>query len=219
MSMEIKKVLAAGAFGLAAYAMSGAVSAQTITTCDSATDSDWNCVQYQDGTSTTYVNAPDNVWFGPSGDDTTSFRFEGDSVLSYSFFGADCGLIVDGQLKYNEAADTVQIRVTDAEAVAGDSLCNSIFLEEFPWTSDVIDGNPADVHTPAGGSTTGTLNDVVISLFSSGAGTCTGDLGNVQFRNGDPITLASFFSFSGSVGACSVNGDVYAEDGTDVNAY
>lgn len=219
MSMEIKKVLAAGAFGIAAYAMSGSVAAQTITTCDSATDSDWNCVQYQDGTSTTYINAPDNEWFGPSGDDSDSFRFEGDSRLSYSFFGADCGLIVDGQLKYDESADTIQIRVTNAEAVAGDSLCNSIYLEGFPWTSDVIDGNPDDVHTPAGGSTTGTLNNVEISLFGSGNGTCVGSLGNVVFQNGDPITLASFFSFDGSVESCSVEGDVYADENNDVNAY
>ncbi|MFT6600618.1 MAG: hypothetical protein ACJATD_001473 [Alloalcanivorax sp.] len=215
MSMEIRKIAAAGLFGLAAYAMTGTASAQT-TTCNAASSGTWDCVQYQDGTSTTYINAPDNVWFGPSGDDTTSFHFEGDSVLSYSFFGADCGLNIDGQLKYDESADTIQIRVTDAEAVAGDSLCNQIYLEGFPWTSDVITN---DVHTPTGGSTSGTLNDVVISLFSMGSETCTGDLSNVQFRNGDPITAASFFTFDGSIGACSVEGDVYSEDDADVNAY
>ncbi|MFT6600617.1 MAG: hypothetical protein ACJATD_001472 [Alloalcanivorax sp.] len=214
MNKEMKNIVAAAAFGLATYTISGTVVAQT--TCNPATADDWNCVQYQNGMSTTYINAPDNIWFGPSGNDTTSFRFEGSSVLSYSFFGADCPLMIDGQLKYNETEDTIQIRVTDAEVVAGDALCSQINLVNFPWTSNLIPGTN-DVHTPSGGFTTGTLNNVEIELF--GSPVCSGSLSNVQFRNGNPISRVSYFTFSGSVGACSVSGDVYADEDNDVNAY
>jgi len=232
MSMEIKKVALAGIVGLAAYGFAGSAAAQTCAgSSATATDGTWECVEYQDGTSTTYNAAPSNVWFGPAGTSAASdtFTFTGNSTLNYSFISANCPLTLEGQVRYDASGNAIGIRVLDG-TVGGSGTCASIGISNFPWyasdnttftnSSSVSGaGTPGDVNPPAGGVTTANIGSITVEVF--GSAVCTGYLPDVDFANGNPVDNSSSFDFSGTIvgTSCGVNGVLSSVSNEDVNAW
>ncbi|MCC4310640.1 hypothetical protein LL252_18915 [Alcanivorax marinus] len=231
MSIEMKKLALAGLVGVAAYGFAGSAAAQTCAgTSTTATDGTWECVEYQDGTSSTYNAAPTGVWFGPGGTDSNSdtFTFTGNSTLNYSFITATCGLTLEGHVRKN-SDNSISIRVVDGD-VSGTGTCASIGVGGFPWyasdstsfsDSSSVDGagTPGDVHPPATGVTSANIGQIEVSIF--GSTVCTGYMPDVEFGNGNPVTNSSYFDFDNDIvgTACGVSGVLSSVLNEDVNAW
>ena len=212
MSMEMKKALLASVLAVGAFSFAGSAQAE----CTTDTDAQWECLQ---------VGGTDVTGSGEQG----PFTFAGTSTLSYGgFINATCGLELTGYVDVDTANNRTYIRVTNGD-ITGSGTCANLNLSGFDWNAyDPDDGNAGidgassdDIYPAASGNAA--LGDIGnISVSHSFFGTlCSGTLDDVTFQNNEPsgsLSDPSFFVFSGSIGACTVNGQLDST-GTDVNAW
>ncbi|WP_159661414.1 hypothetical protein [Alcanivorax xiamenensis] len=247
MSKEILKMVCCSTLGLAAYAMSNQALAQS---CDpaSATSSQWDCVQYQDsrgGLDLTYHAAPTNQWFGYNSGDT-SYNLQltnGNTDNGFIFYGTNvdlvtplitvsCNLALKGQLRYEPTSTgkILKIQVVDGGVTSGDTLCSGLTLGGFPWWADTASNFSAsggfpqssNVHPPATGLAIGNIGGTIKVTHPLLGTICDGGtMEDVEFRNGNPISDDSSFTFNNTITgtSCGVDGILYSEEGFDANAW
>ena len=209
MSMKMMKKAMIGTAGAVAMFSASATFAQTPANSD---PNAWEVLQEFNGSGYTSITSG-------------SYTFSGPTELSAGI-GADCNLELTGTVEIDVPNNYVTITVTDGEVNAGQLICNSLDVRNFPWVAyaDASSGAPANIpgsqspsSATADDNVSGNIRGIDVTLF--GSTICTGAIDFV-FNNGSPVSNVSYFDFDGPIvgtGSCTVDGTLSAN--TDVNAY
>ncbi|MDP0495432.1 MAG: hypothetical protein Q7Q73_04410 [Verrucomicrobiota bacterium JB024] len=134
------------------------------------------------------------------------YTFSGSSALSAFGINANCTLELTGTVT-NDGTNTT-ITVTGGDVIPGDSTCNLVGLDGFPWTATV-----ANSSAPTGSDATLSVNFTGVEVTALGI-PCTSSPATVPavFSYVNPTAAPSVdpasFSFATAIGSCSVNGNL-----------
>lgn len=202
-----------------AFGISGIAAAD----CSSDTANQWECLQAQNGSSTYDSTLADGSYHGP-------YTFSGTTSLSYAgIINATCTLSLSGDVKVDPTNNIAYIKVVSG-SISGSGTCGSLGVTNFPWYAQTsgTDGIPGasggDISPNNGAYAIGDFDNIKVTY--SGITICSGSMDGVKFQNNNyqdgthtSVTDPSLFTFNGSVGACSVNGNLYSSTNNDVNAW